>query len=217
MSEVVHDFDECLRMSHAAEDLPIWKEVYSEAFPTMVGMHNHRADGDHQRQGVDRTIVMENSKVIYIDEKVRGVSKKTGKVYDDILLEFLSDERRGTPGWVCKPLLSDYIAYAIVPLGKCYLLPVLQLQLAWDRYKDSWLRRKWLRAINKGWVTVNVALSAAELFPKIGEALRVEFRPIKGFVASDWEASNGNGVPTEVQDNLQPLPNAQFGQQDLFS
>ena len=179
---VVHDFDKSLALSHAAEDLPFWKEVYSKAFPTMIAMHNHRQDGDHQRQGIDRSIILENSKQILIDEKVRF------KAYNDILLEYWSNEKRQVPGWVCKPLLADYIAYAIAPLGKCYLLPVLQLQEAWRRHGKQWIedftdagRKPPICARNKcrgrEWRTISIAVSVKQLFMSIGKVLRIDFEP----------------------------------------
>lgn len=129
--KVQHNFAASLRASHEAEDMPLWREVYQKAFPTMQEMINHRQDGDHQRQGIDRSIILRNSKQILVDEKVRF------KPYDDILLEVWSDFERKKPGWVAKDLLCDYIAYAVEPLGKCYLLPVPQLRLAW---KKGWQR-----------------------------------------------------------------------------
>lgn len=170
-------------MSHMAEDLPIWEEIYQKAFPTMIGMHNHRADGDHQRQGIDRSIVLENSKQILIDEKVRGKNKITGKVYEDIALEVWSDKERRVLGWVEKPLLADYIAYAIVPKGICYLLPVLQLQVAWTRHKEEWSSKYRLReSLNKGWTTVFCPIPPRVLYPAIGQRLRIEFQPVFDFM-----------------------------------
>jgi len=184
---VVHDFGESLAKSHAAEDLPFWKEVYRKSFPTMIGMYNHRQDGDHQRQGIDRSIVLENSKQILIDEKVRYKNQTTGKIYDDILLEYWSNEGMRVPGWVCKPLLCDYIAYAIAPLGICYLLPVLQLQSAWSLYGQKWIAEFTskiggpIRAKNKctggTYTTVSIAVPAKTLYPAIGAALRANFTP----------------------------------------
>lgn len=187
----MHHFDESLAISHRAEDLPLWREAYEKAFPTMSVMVNHRQDGQHQRNGIDRSIVLSNGKTIWVDEKVRGRNKKTGKVYGDIALEYLSDERRQTQGWVCKPLMADYIAYAIAPLGKCYMLPVLQLQSVWRTHGRQWLRdatynrndRRILRAENVDkvtgyrWWTCSVAVEPAELFPLIGGCLRLEFTP----------------------------------------
>ena len=62
-------FNECLADSHAAEDLPFWNEVYEKAFPEMIVALSHRQDGQHQRQGIDRSIVLNNSKQVLIDER----------------------------------------------------------------------------------------------------------------------------------------------------
>jgi hypothetical protein len=155
----VHTFSKSLAASHAASDLPIWEAVYRQAFQRMECMVDHRADGEHQRAGIDRSIILSNSKQILIDEKVRWKNAATGRVYEDIALEFWSDEGRQVPGWVCKPLRADFIAYAIAPLGKCYLLPVIQLQLAWERMGQEWRRKHHeIRARNDGYTTVSVGV-----------------------------------------------------------
>lgn len=170
----MHDFNQCLEFSHSASDLPIWREIYEKAFPSMIGMHDHRGDGEHQRAGIDRQIILGNSKQILIDEKVRR------KDYGDILLEYLSVEEKNTPGWVCKPIRADYIAYAILPTGMCYLLPVQQLQSAWVKCGSEWISIfKPRRARNNGYTTVNVGVPANLLFRAIGSELRVEFTPIQ--------------------------------------
>jgi hypothetical protein len=175
---VPHDFSESLAMSHAASDMPFWREIYQQAFPSMLAMIDHRQDGEHQRAGIDRSVILANSKQILIDEKVRGRNAKTGKVYEDIALEFISDEARKVPGWVCKPLRADYIAYAIAPLGRCYLLPVPQLQSAWEKHGEEWRDSYFeVRAENKGWTTVSVGIPVPVLFKAIGQALRVQFTP----------------------------------------
>lgn len=176
----MHNFFDSLAASHAASDLPIWGEVYREAFPNFAAMVDHRQDGEHQRAGIDRSVILHNSKQILIDEKVRWRNAITGRVYDDIALEYISDSRRGVPGWVCKPLRADYIAYAIAPLGKCYLLPVIQLQLAWDRCGDYWIANHHrVEAKNNGYTTVSVGVPVADVFREIGGALRVKFQPVE--------------------------------------
>lgn len=181
---MTHNFFESLAASHAAEDLPIWEECYRQAFPDMVAMVNHRQDGEHQRAGIDRSIILANSKQITIDEKVRFKNKRTGRVYDDIALEFLSNEQTGAPGWVCKPLLCDYIAYAIAPLGRCYLMPVVQLQTAWKKHRDWILSRSGfpiIRARNitpSGFYdTVSVCMKPDDLMRFISSAMQVDFTP----------------------------------------
>jgi hypothetical protein len=176
-----HNFAESLAASHAASDLPFWDVVYRKAFPDMLTHLDHRQDGEHQRAGIDRSITLNNSKQILIDEKVRFRNKITGKVYEDIALEYLSDEARNVPGWVCKPLRADYIAYAIAPLGRCYLLPVSQLQSAWRKHGEYWKSAHFIiRAKNKTWTTISVAVPISELFPAIGQALRFTFDPLDG-------------------------------------
>lgn len=167
--KVMHNFADSLAASHAVSDLPLWAEVYGKAFPGGV-MIDHRQDGEHQRAGVDRSIVMPNSKQLLVDEKARF------KDYGDILLEYWSDERRKTPGWVCKPLRADYIAYAVVPRGWCYLLPVQQLQSAWRKYGDRWASEfERIEAKNNGYVTVSVGVPINALFAAIGQQLRIQF------------------------------------------
>lgn len=177
--DLVHDFYDCLQQSHEAEDLPFWKEVYQQAFPNMATMVNHREDGWHQRAGIDRSVILDNSKQILIDEKVRGRNKKTGKIYgNDIALEYISNDKTGAPGWVCKPLQAEYIAYAIAPLGNCYLLPVIQLQSAWTKNQQLWLETYQTKfAQNKGYKTWFCPVPINVLFKAIGLELRIKFTP----------------------------------------
>jgi hypothetical protein len=178
----LHNFADSLAQSHAAEDLPFWQEIYKQAFPNMAAMINHRQDGEHQRAGIDRSIILQNSKQLLIDEKVRGKNKITERVYTDIALEYWSDYERKIPGWVCKPLRADYIAYAIAPLGKCYLLPVLQLQKAWLKHGENWIEiyQPPIKAKNKYngnfWTTISVGVPVDILFKAIGEGLRISFK-----------------------------------------
>jgi hypothetical protein len=165
----MHDFTTSLAASHAVSDAPFWSEIYAKAFPGGV-MVDHRQDGEHQRVGVDRSIIMPNSKQILVDEKARFTD------YGDILVEYWSDEARRIPGWVCKPLRCDFIAYAIVPRGWCYLLPVLPLQSAWQRHGQKWIEQyKRIEAKNRGYITVSVGVPIQDLFSAIGQALRVQF------------------------------------------
>lgn len=170
----VHDFHESLKASHAASDLPIWEQIYRAAFPTFCAMVDHREDGEHQRAGIDRSVILANSKQLLIDEKIRY------RDYGDILLEYISNDRFNSPGWVCKPLRADYIAYAIAPAGMCYLLPVIQLQIAWAKNGEMWKREfKPIEATNEGYTTRSVGVPPSRLFPAIGGALRVGFSPVE--------------------------------------
>jgi len=168
----VHNFQESLQKSHEAEDNPIWERIYRKAFPDFVGMQTYREDGFWQRQGVDRGVLLKTSKQLLIDEKVRT------KDYGDILLEYLSSEEHETPGWICKPLQCDYIAYLIEPASRCYLLPTIQLQSAWNEFGEQWIRDyKRIEAKNETYTTISCAVPAKVLFPAIGKQLRVQLEP----------------------------------------
>jgi hypothetical protein len=177
---IVNEFKDCLKFSHSMSDLPLWKEVYRKAFPRMASMVDHRTDGWHQKAGVDRSIIMDDSKQVLIDEKVRGRNKITGIVYEDVSLEIVSNTKTRSPGWVCKPLLCEYIAYAIAPLGKCYLLPVIQLQAAWDHNHNKWVKMyREKQAINRGYCTTFVPVPVDELFRSMGQEFRISFEPFE--------------------------------------
>jgi hypothetical protein len=176
----MNDFDDDLKFSHSCEDLPCWRQIYQEAFPTMVTMVNHRQNGDHQHLGIDRSVILRNSKVITIDEKARRDD------YGDIALEYISNDKKNSPGWVEKDLLCDYIAYAVLPTGIAYLLPVIQLQAAWRKNKAVWLEKakdpayrkfKTCRARNYGYCTLSIAVPVSEVFAAIGSGLRINFKP----------------------------------------
>lgn len=196
MKLIVHNFKKSLKRSHMAASLPLWRECYHQAFyPDAhiedVPMHDHRQDGPHQRQGIDRSVILPNGQPIWIDEKVRWRNEITGIVYRDIALEEFSSIERKSPGWVVKSLFAHYIAYAIAPLGQCWLLPVLQLQQAWLRNSGIWKKAypHPIRALNDGWVTLSWRIPPDVLMKAIGSCLRVTFKPID---------IDENGVPYEL-------------------
>ena len=176
---MTHNFADSLAKSHTASDMPFWEEYYKKFFPTMIAFLDHRQDGNHQRQGIDRSVILANGKRYWIDEKVRFKNAKTGKVYEDIALEEWSNEERKILGWAEKPLLCDYIAYAIAPLGKCYLLPVEQMQAAWLKNKAIWKNKyQEIRAINQSWITVSWGIPWKVLFCEIWENHICTFTPV---------------------------------------
>jgi len=166
----MNDFRKDLEFSHSAEDSEIWGKIYTKAFPSLQSFTSTRQDGELQRYGIDRTIVLKSGKAIYIDEKVRR------KDYGDILLEYVSNDIKKTPGWCEKPLFCDFIAYAILISKICYLLPVEPLQTAWSRNKEVWLNEYGVKlAKNIGYTTLNCPLPVNILFKEIGATLRIKF------------------------------------------
>jgi len=109
-----------------------WNAVYKKAFPNLVKTELCLEDMEAQALGIDRLIHLDNGRIVKVDEKKRS------KDYGDILLEYVSNDRTGSPGWVKKNLAIDYIAYAIVPASRCYLFDWLMLRRAWDFYEEVW-------------------------------------------------------------------------------
>jgi hypothetical protein len=170
----MNNFRDDLAFSHSAEGLKIWNEIYDSAFPNYLSMNNQRENGQLQHAGIDRTIILNSGKAIYIDEKVRRVD------YGDILLEYVSNDQKNTKGWAEKPLFCDYIAYAILPSGRCFLLPVPQLQKAWKENKDNWLKAYGTKkADNHFYNTLNCPIPTDVLLHSIHSCFEICFKPLK--------------------------------------
>lgn len=168
---MLHNFKQSLQASFDHADDPIWREIYTKAFPNFNEMSCVKNDGWAQRGGIDRVIVLESGKTITVDEKVRP-----DKDYGDILLEYWSDEKKKVRGWVAKDLACDYIAYAVLPSRKCYLIPFLQLRLAWKNNCNEWVKTyKRVEAKNINYLTVSVPIPVDILFSAIKDSMKVEF------------------------------------------
>ncbi len=128
---VARDFHADMDWSLAGGDEPFWSAVYRKAFPNLVGVELC-SDIPRQKQGIDRLLHLSNGKTLTVDEKKRD------RVYSDILLEVLSNEEYNTPGWVEKDLSIDYLAYAFMPIRRCYLFPWPMLRRAWFQYGGKW-------------------------------------------------------------------------------
>jgi hypothetical protein len=151
----------------------MWKEIYNKAFPNLQSINNAREDGELQSHGIDRILVLNSGKVICVDEKVRR------KNYPDILLEYIANDQTKTKGWIEKSLLCDFIAYAFINTGFCYLLPVVPLQKAWTVNKDKWFKEfKIVVAENKNYKTLSLPIPIPILFTAIGNSLRIRFTPV---------------------------------------
>lgn len=149
----VNDFQECLDFSHDHKNEPFWEKVYDKAFPDMEWCKPCIEKGQGQYLGIDRIIYLVNGKILTVDEKLRK------KVYPDILLEYLSNDRTDAPGWMQKPLHIDYLAYAFLPTKRCYLFDWQMLRRAWLHHKEEWFQiyRK-VPSKNPGYKTWSLAI-----------------------------------------------------------
>ena len=162
----IHQFNKSLNKANDDQNLGIWESLYRAWFPDFEAMIAHPCDGWHQRAGIDRTIILSNSKTVTVDEKLREVDRS------DVALEFISATSNGSLGWVCKSMACDYIAYAFRPTGKGYLLPVIQLQSAWALNGERWkLKYGVMAAKNIGYETKFCCVPASVLYQEICRAM----------------------------------------------
>jgi len=164
-----HDFQGQLAFSEKASDEPFWDKVYRKAFPSMVNHMLASGDVKSQRMGIDRVVLLSSGKTLYIDEKKRK------EVYDDILLEHISVDTTGSPGWMDKDLAIDYLAYAFMPTRKVYLFPWDMLRRAWLHYRREWIGKyPEIIANNGSYKTVSVAVPIGVLRSAVSNATVIE-------------------------------------------
>ena len=148
----INDFETDLRYSYESSIEEFWDAVYKKAFPDLVNTEKC-TDLHWQRQGVDRVINLSSGHTLHVDEKCRR------EVYQDILLEYTSNDTTGSPGWIEKTLGIDYLAYAFMPIETVYLFPWQMLRRAWLHYGAEWKKEyKNVPAKNQGYTTWSVVV-----------------------------------------------------------
>jgi len=177
---IVHDFRERNQWSLSASDEPFWAAVYNKAFPGLLHTELN-TDIDRQKQGIDRVLYLANGNVLYVDEKKRE------RVYSDILLEYVSVDSTGAPGWIEKDLAIDYLAYAFIPSKLCYLFPWPMLRRAWLQFRDAWKQAYVpVRAQNRNYVTWSLPVPISVLQRAVSTAAVID-------VASNFPPSHNHG------------------------
>lgn len=153
-TEKINDFNKCYEIAEGGKCEPFWNDIYKKAFPNMTNhMRGKKEKCNSQIFGIDRIIYLENGKTITLDEKIRT------KVYEDIALEFISNDQKNTPGWMEKDLAIDYLAYAFLPLKTAYLFDWRMLKRAWENYKEDWKKKYFIaKAKNEFYYTHNVCI-----------------------------------------------------------
>ena len=158
---VVHRFVDDLTYSNNLSDEPTWVEFYRRVWPTMIACVRYDNHSQWQKWGVDREIKLANGKQFTIDEKKRRDD------WGDIALELWSvwysrGDRRNRPGWAAdEHKRCDFVAYAIVPARRCYLLPTELTRLAFRSNLQEWFKSKRCQmrdSQNEGYVTRNMCV-----------------------------------------------------------
>lgn len=152
-ARAIHDFHERKAYSLQAGDESFWSAVYAEYFADLARIETVEYPDPRQFKGIDRVLHMTSGDSVTIDEKKRA------RDYPDILLEYLSNSRTRSLGWVEKPLYTDYIAYAFMPSQTVYLYPAYLLRRAWQQNKLEWLQKyPPKRADNHGYYSLSCAV-----------------------------------------------------------
>ena len=119
--------------------------------------NTNSVDKAMQRQGIDKTIILEDSKEIFIEEKFR-----TNRFWDnrntDILLEYVSIDNKNIPGWVYTSK-SDYLVIVFQSIkfkdSELYIFPFEPIR-SWVRNNDStFMKFKDVSAHNVSWNTLS--------------------------------------------------------------
>ena len=165
----IHSFRDQLAYSEKASAESFWGQVYKKAFPSMVGHMQCSDDTQGQRLGIDRLVHLSSGRTLMIDEKKRS------KVYSDILLEYLSNDKTMAPGWIEKDLQIDYLSYAFMPIERVYLFPWHLLRRSWIHKGDYWKERyPVVCAKNAGYKTHSVAVPIEVLRKTVSTAAVID-------------------------------------------
>ena len=146
----INDFNQDLAYSLQASTASFWDRVYQKA---CVDLSHTELCTDlfWQKQGVDRVVHLTSGRKLHVDEKCRR------RVYSDILLETVSNDATGAPGWIEKDLNIDYLAYAFMPVARVYLFPWDMLRRAWRHFGKQWQQQYGtVEAYNVGYTTYSV-------------------------------------------------------------
>lgn len=117
-----------------------------------------------QRAGVDAFLI-HGAAQIPVEEKVRD------RDYGDVLLELVSNDRTGAPGWAVKGARSRLLLYAIRSTGRGWVFPMKTVQLVSRARAEEWTRCFDTRvAKNPGYSSVNVPVPFDVFVAAIDEA-----------------------------------------------
>jgi hypothetical protein len=152
--------------------------VYRKAFYNFDQLiRTKNGDTVSQKAGSDVVIWTTANRAYTADEKIRDRAD-----YSDIALEYISNDRVKTPGWMEKDLSIDYLVYAFVPVRRAYLFPWQQLKMAWEKNKANWLllandRRDGFTVVsapNPTYRTLSCAIPTDLLIEKVKESIVIQ-------------------------------------------
>ena len=124
-----HSFQESLITS---EQTTIPDSLYYKIFGEGITIKVCARDTTEQTEDrIDKVITLPGGKVIKVEEKLRL------KDYNDLLIEETSCVETGSPGWIVKPSMADYLVYYVVPSHQAHIYRMADIQSEWQSRQDD--------------------------------------------------------------------------------
>lgn len=172
---VVHNFYEDVAKADDPIYAPMWEYAYRQRFRNFSSRTPAPGKSIGQARGVDVLVYCHHDQVFRLDEKIREED------YNDLLLEYESDNVRHTPGWIEKDLAIDYLSYAILPARTVRLFPFPLLQRAWQVNRDKWFesdRCHIIEAQNPSYTTLSLAVPFGFVYAALSQVSIIDNVPI---------------------------------------
>lgn len=157
-------FGEDLALSHG--DRQRWDRFYRSRYPDCEIINGEKSP---MLQGLGADVILKrpNGKQILVEEKARTTA------FCDCLIEIWSvfygdDDPRNVPGWSVHPdKHAEWLAYAVRPLGRCWLLPFGEYRaFACEIVRGPHVTRQSFTVAKDGkrWSTLHTSVEWAEVY-----------------------------------------------------
>jgi hypothetical protein len=132
---VQHDFATSLAAEQADTDDGRTKKLIATMFPVAAARWR-TLDVRRQKNGSDIRIEMPFGPPVVIDLKFR----RKGIPENDFLIEYISVDRTGIPGWACDPKkTNDCVGYIFKRTWNLWRLPAPALREIWNLKSAEWI------------------------------------------------------------------------------
>jgi len=100
---MARSFYDDLNYSNKIQNSPIWEEIYQKFFYAHQSIDIVVWPDPLQTEGVDRILINESGNTRYLEEKADKYPP------NNIYLEYQSADEYNSPGWIEKPVKTDYL------------------------------------------------------------------------------------------------------------
>jgi hypothetical protein len=131
---MARSFQDDLNYSNKIQTSPMWEYIYKQFFCDYQALDIVVWPDPLQSEGVDRILINELGKTRYLEEKADKYPP------NNIYLEYVSAVEYNSPGWIEKPVKTDYLIYAYPTYGVAYVIKFKFLKQVWDIHKADWIK-----------------------------------------------------------------------------